>query len=156
MTGGAGEQPDALGLNIHGETFLLESKVSRSDFLSDREKPWRKKGANAIGDSRGYITPKGMLKPDDIPYGWWLLEVHGKTKPVVKVIKGSKRRYVPEHYCSVTDYLNCDSDELGHFRRSDIRQPMTWLIRIMLRAEELGFDFDEIASKKGLKGLQNS
>lgn len=37
-----GEQPDVLGMDSWANSILIEVKVSRSDFLADKKKPWRK------------------------------------------------------------------------------------------------------------------
>jgi hypothetical protein len=155
----AGEQPDALGMKAWGESFLLEAKVSRADFLADKKKPWRSPeyGA-ALGDNRGYITPKGLLKPEEIPYGWWLLEVHGKNKPMVKVIKGrvTEMKVSPWHQergrdtkTPVTVYRNCDVTELSEFRNKGCRNALlTWMCSMFSRAEKDGIDLQRYANGK--------
>lgn len=56
--------------------ILIESKVSRSDFKRDAKKWHRRYKSDAtIGISdRYYIAPPGMLRPEEIPDGWGLLE----------------------------------------------------------------------------------
>lgn len=83
----AGEQPDAFGVR-HGLTVLIEVKVSRSDFLSDKKKPWREHG-KGMGQVRYFLTPKGLLNSDELPDGWGLLEATSKQ---IKVIKGVNPR----------------------------------------------------------------
>ena len=141
-----GEQPDVLGFNPYGHTFLLEAKVSRSDFLSDSSKPWRSKGLSAIGDYRGFITPKSLLKPEEIPYGWWLLEVHGKSKPVVKVIKGVKKVKDTSVHCWPFDtYPHCDREEADSFIGANKIASHNWLIKVLQRAVSDGIDINKYA-----------
>ena len=140
-----GEQPDVLGFNAYGFTFLLESKVTRSDFFADQNKPWRTGGKESIGDHRGYITPANLLKPSEIPYGWWLLEVHGKNKPVVKIIKGEKKVKQAGYTWPVTQYLHCDRAELNHFNGSDKLKANNWLIKVIQRSIDDGVDMNKYA-----------
>lgn len=154
-----GEQPDVLGVNMYGESILVEVKVSRSDFLSDKKKPWRQDG-KGIGDKRVYLTPKGLLKPEEIPYGWQLWEVHGVNKPTLKVIKGHlvKRVSNPDFKAwttSVDTYPNSSKEESNHFfvkgRERSYRQELTWMIVIMRRAIEDGFEPNDYANKFQIK-----
>lgn len=147
----AGERPDALGVKSCGETFLLESKVSRADFFNDLKKPWRK-DSKGIGDFRAYITPKGLLKPEEIPYGWMLWEVHGKTKPVIKVIKGEVRKRDPSGLTNYTSlqFVNCDRDEVVFFlRRSLDRATIGLLATILNRAESDGVNIQKYSNMGG-------
>lgn len=81
------EIPDALGFRDYGQTsILLEIKVSRSDFLSDKKKPHRVNPDQGIGDYRMYVAPKGIIKESDLPPGWGLLECSPKGR--IKIIKG--------------------------------------------------------------------
>ena len=52
----SGEMPDAIGWKQACHSVLVECKISRSDFLADRQKPFR-------------------LKPE-LPSGWGLLQYH--------------------------------------------------------------------------------
>ena len=72
-----GEQPDALGFRS-GVSCLIECKTSRADFLADRKKRFRKDPTLGIGDWRFMLTPKGLIKVDELPEGWGLLETSGK------------------------------------------------------------------------------
>ncbi|NKF21565.1 hypothetical protein [Solimonas marina] len=76
MVSAAGEIPDAIGWR-YGESVLVEAKVSRSDFLADRKKPWRLSPDTGMGDWRFFLTPAGLLSPAEIPDGWGLIEVDG-------------------------------------------------------------------------------
>lgn len=70
-----GEQPDAIGWR-DGLSFLIECKISRSDFLADRKKRFRVEPELGMGDWRFYMCPPGMIKPDELPAGWGLLYCH--------------------------------------------------------------------------------
>lgn len=68
------EQPDAIGWqNARNVSLLIECKVSRADFWADRQKPFRANPAEGVGSWRFYLTPEGVIQPDDLPAGWGLL-----------------------------------------------------------------------------------
>ncbi len=70
----SGEMPDAIGWKQACHSVLVECKVSRSDFLVDREKPWRQKPERGVGSERFYLTLSGLIKVQELPAGWGLLE----------------------------------------------------------------------------------
>lgn len=79
---GSGELPDAIGFR-NGTSCLIEVKVSRSDFLADKKKPFRAEPSLGMGDWRFYLCPKGLIKPEELPEGWGLL--YATTKQIKKV-----------------------------------------------------------------------
>ncbi len=74
---GNGENPDAIGWRS-GQTMLVECKASRSDFLADRKKPFRADPSRGLGMYRYFLAPKGLLRPEEMPDRWGLLEVSGR------------------------------------------------------------------------------
>lgn len=80
-----GERADAFGYRWGRGAFsiVVESKVSRSDFLADRNKPHRNGTVAGMGDFRYYICPEGLIEISDLPHGWGLLWVNsrGHVKP---------------------------------------------------------------------------
>lgn len=76
------EQPDVIGWVGRGVSWVIEVKVSRSDFLRDSKKPHRD-GAG-MGDNRYYLAPVGVINPEELKNGWGLLEWDG-SKIVEKV-----------------------------------------------------------------------
>jgi hypothetical protein len=70
----SGEMPDAIGWKRACHSVLVECKVTRSDFLADREKPFRRKPERGVGNERFYLTPPALIKVDELPAGWGLLE----------------------------------------------------------------------------------
>jgi hypothetical protein len=71
----SGEMPDALGWKQACHSVLVECKVTRADFLADRAKPFRTKPDKGVGSERFYLTPASLLKRDELPAGWGLLEL---------------------------------------------------------------------------------
>ncbi|WP_315782429.1 hypothetical protein [Bradyrhizobium sp. SZCCHNPS1003] len=51
-----------------------EIKVSRSDFLKDVQQPLKQRGARLFSDQFFFVTPPGLLKPEEIPDWAGLLE----------------------------------------------------------------------------------
>ncbi len=74
----SGEMPDAIGWKKACHSVLVECKLSRGDFLADRDKPFRKKPEIGIGCERYYLAARGLIKVGELPAGWGLLEVGGR------------------------------------------------------------------------------
>lgn len=75
------EVPDVIGFR-HGYSVLLECKATRSDFLSDKKKYFRREPGNGMGDVRYFFTPKGLISPEELPEGWGLLECSSLSSSV--------------------------------------------------------------------------
>jgi len=75
----AGEEPDAIGFN-GAESCLIECKATRSDFLTDKKKSWRRTEQHGMGTYRYYLTPQGLVDPEELPPKWGLLELNTKGK----------------------------------------------------------------------------
>jgi hypothetical protein len=80
----SGEMPDAIGWKRACHSVLLECKISRADFLADREKPWRQKPEVGVGCERFYLTPAGLVRREELPAGWGLLECRRREVEMVK------------------------------------------------------------------------
>lgn len=87
LTSVAGEIPDAIGWR-YGHSVLVECKVSRSDFFADAAKPHRIHGSGP-GEVRYFMVPEGLVKAAELPEGWGLLEVSGRS--VNTVLKAPTR-----------------------------------------------------------------
>lgn len=73
---GSRERPDVIVFRS-AESALLEVKASRGDFLADRHKPERSGGAAGLGVYRFYLSPPGVIGPEDLPPRWGLLLAEG-------------------------------------------------------------------------------
>jgi hypothetical protein len=80
----SGEMPDAIGWKKACHSVLVESKISRGDFLADRDKPFRLKPEIGVGCERYYLSPRGLIRSEELPAGWGLLEVCGREIERVK------------------------------------------------------------------------
>jgi len=83
QTCASGEVPDAIGWKQACHSVLVECKVTRDDFLADRAKPFRQKPEKGVGNERFYLVPPGLVKVEELPAGWGLLEYHrGRIDPI--------------------------------------------------------------------------
>ncbi len=73
-----GEVPDVIGWKARCQSVLVECKVSRSDFLADANKPFRLRPEEGLGSKRLYMAPAGIIKPEELPKHWGLLECIGR------------------------------------------------------------------------------
>lgn len=68
------ELPDVIAFNSRCST-VIECKVSRSDFLKDRFKSFRVNPNSGMGDYRYYCAPKGLIRHEELPIHWGLIEI---------------------------------------------------------------------------------
>jgi hypothetical protein len=61
----------------------VECKISRADFLADLEKPFRRKPQRGMGCERFYLTPGSLLRAEELPSGWGLLEYRNRRVAIV-------------------------------------------------------------------------
>jgi hypothetical protein len=91
ISSAAGEYPDVIsfetrlkksGVNMGFGSVLIECKISRSDFLADGKKYYRRSASSGMGDYRYYLAPVGLINAEEIPDKWGLLVVleTGKIK----------------------------------------------------------------------------
>ena len=80
----SGEMPDAIGWKKECHSVLVESKVSRADFFADRDKPFRQRPEMGVGCERYYLAARGLIRSEELPAGWGLLEVCGREIERVK------------------------------------------------------------------------
>ncbi len=61
-------------------SWLFEIKANRSDFLADLKKRHRQPGVAALGRWRVYYAAPGIIRPDEVPDGWGLIEPWGEHR----------------------------------------------------------------------------
>lgn len=85
-----GEIPDAIGWRPYRQersgSVVVEVKVSRADFLADANKPHRQDGSAGMGAYRYFMAPEGILRVDDLPPKWGLVEINNRGH--LKVLAG--------------------------------------------------------------------
>ena len=79
----SGEMPDAIGWKRACHSVLVECKVTRADFLADRAKPFRSKPEQGVGSERFYLAPAGLIRSEELPAGWGLLELRNRRVDMV-------------------------------------------------------------------------
>lgn len=116
----AGEIPDAIGFRS-GETILIECKVNRADFLSDKKKRFRANPWMGMGKFRFYMCPKNLISVDELPDGWGLIYVNDKGK--ARQVHGPKGN------------IWCNQPQFQHERceRSEMSMMYSALRRLNLR-----------------------
>lgn len=88
----SGETPDVIGWKGKCRSVLVECKMSRADFLADRDKPFRRDPALGMGCERFYLAPRGMIEKAELPKSWGLLECKGREITIVsKAARQSQR-----------------------------------------------------------------
>ena len=114
----SGEVPDAIGWKRACHSVLVECKISRGDFLADRAKPFREKPGLGVGSERFYLVPRGLVKVEELPAGWGLLEY---SKRSVQMVRPSRKNFRSE------DGFRCEMNLLlASLRRVEIRiEPQT-------------------------------
>jgi hypothetical protein len=85
----SGETPDAIGWKRACHSVVVECKISRADFLADREKPFRSKSEKGMGCERYYLAPAGLIAARELPLGWGLLEL--REREVSVAVPASKK-----------------------------------------------------------------
>jgi hypothetical protein len=89
---GSGEVPDVIGWKSKCRSVVVECKISRADFLADREKPFRRSPELGMGCERFYLAPAGMIDQKELPPRWGLLECKGReVRMAVKPSRISQR-----------------------------------------------------------------
>lgn len=91
------EQHDVIGWVGRGYSWLIEVKVSRADFLKDKKKFHRIHPQMGMGDERYYLAPAGLIKLDELPDDWGLLEwSKGRIYKSMKAKQQKQKRMVEE------------------------------------------------------------
>ncbi len=115
-----GEIPDVIGWKGRCRSVMIECKISRADFLADRNKPWRADPAGALGCERFYMAPAGLIGAGELPLGWGLLEVRSHKVEVTVPCNKRKSLRTPEGLLNEMNLL------LASLRRVEIRiEPQT-------------------------------
>ena len=100
LTTSARETPDAIGFDSGGFSTLIECKATRADFFADKKKHFRMAPSSGMGHRRYFMTPVGLLKPEELPEDWGLIEVYEKTE------SGRRKRYLtvpPNHLSHINE-----------------------------------------------------
>src|SRR5262249_50636108 len=94
QTASSGEVPDVIGWKKKSRSVVLECKATRSDFFVDRNKAVRCRAETSMGTERYFFVPKGLVRREELPEGWGLLEV-SPSGVVMTLASSSRKRNVP-------------------------------------------------------------
>lgn len=73
--------------------IAYEIKVSRSDFFREIDDPTKREPAERVSDECYFVTPAGLVQPDEVPAGWGLIELVANG---LRRKKGATQRNVTE------------------------------------------------------------
>jgi len=85
------EKPDAIGWKMGSVTTLIECKLSRQDFLSDKKKISRQ--SIGMGTLRYYLAPENTIYDFELPENWGLLEFKSKRNHPL-IVKKAENQYI--------------------------------------------------------------
>lgn len=60
-----------------------EIKVDRQDFLNELKHPDKRLAAELFTNLTYFVAPVGIIKPEEVPDGWGLIEVQGDMTQIV-------------------------------------------------------------------------
>ena len=166
------ESPDAIGFRPGGCTILMEVKVSRSDFLSDKKKPHRVDPSIGMGGWRFFVCPEDVIRPEDLPEKWGLLYFTPRKslKPIVAPGGQISSLYSPEHYWklvsrrmeehpnkSLPGYLKGYHDmvkEFGHMEKNVVAEQNilygAWRQLCIAQSRGVGYTVNEVFQRPNI------
>ena len=107
--------------NAGNETTAFEIKVSRQDFKKDVTNDLKQRGARLYSNLFYYVTPKGLLKPEEIPIwaGLWEIDLEDKNKFFHEVVPAPLHSKAMPSWgliCSMVRHINKEkgSDYVEH------------------------------------------
>jgi hypothetical protein len=96
---------------------IFEAKVSRADFLSTFNKsPKHQNRQQPIGSLHWCVTPKGLIRPEELPDFWGLLEEYGcglteKRRPIFNILSEQQFDKIAHNLLwaiqAKRNYINC-------------------------------------------------
>lgn len=92
------ESPDAIGFHGYSISHLVEAKTSRSDFLSDANKPFRLHPYLGVGGYRWFICEPDLIRMDELPENWGLVYATKWQRTIVKDAAWQGRNIDAEMY----------------------------------------------------------
>ncbi|MAX51433.1 MAG: hypothetical protein CMH22_05595 [Methylophaga sp.] len=82
-----GEIPDIIGF-CSWASVLIEVKTSRSDFLADKKKKFRKNCELGVGEFRYFCCTENLISVRELPSNWGLLYlIDDKIEIIQKAVK---------------------------------------------------------------------
>lgn len=135
----AGRRLDVVAFNLWGarsyRTVGFELKVSRGDWMRELANFQKAGEWIAVVDEFFVVAPGGIVRPDELPVGWGLLELRGSrmfTKAHPQVQRGTTlpREVVARFFTRILGALDAARHESEAKDRA-----VTWQVRDEIRAE---------------------
>ena len=111
-TGGYGRKMDLFAVSCwpssHWRTVAYEVKRTRGDFKREIEDPSKRGDAERVEGECYFATPPGLLKVDEVPEGWGLVECGAGG---ARVLKHASQRTIepwPLAFCAAIARRSCD------------------------------------------------
>lgn len=109
-----GQRIDLYAFNMFPSKNYLrvayEVKVSRADFARELEKPKKREFAEKVANECYFAMPVGLVRPDEIPEGWGLIEAVKNGMRVKKRAQQRKVEDMPLHFVAAMARRSSDSD----------------------------------------------
>ena len=131
-----GEIADVMAFSSVYST-MIECKISRSDFLADKKKFFRRSPEFGMGNYRIYCAPRGVITESDLPDKWALLEVYeGKARLNVNIYKYDQKSIF---WHEPTDYLRLSERRVLYSiaRRAQIKGLMPKICETLLEVQNV-------------------
>lgn len=100
------QTPDAIGWK-YANSYLVECKVSRSDFHANANKPSARSG-RGVGVHRYFLTPAGLVTAEEVAQKyplWGLLEVGASGRPKLVLEAGLQESHALSEIAMLTSAL---------------------------------------------------
>lgn len=73
-------------------SIAYEVKVSRGDFMKEIKHPEKRVFAESMSNESYFVTPRGLVKPEEVPDGWGLITpMNGARR--LRITKQATRRH---------------------------------------------------------------
>jgi hypothetical protein len=93
-----GESPDAIGFHGHNQSHIVEAKTSRSDFLADKNKPFRTNPKFGAGSYRWFICEPDLIIAGELPDNWGLVYAIKGQRKIIKEANPQENNILAELY----------------------------------------------------------
>jgi hypothetical protein len=92
-----------------GRSIAIEVKISRGDFMRELREPRKRAPWEKLAGECYFATPAGLVKPDELPEGWGLLELRGSKMVQKKAAQQRKPEPWPMSFIGMMLRRTCDA-----------------------------------------------
>lgn len=150
--GSSKEMPDVLGF-YGSDSYMIEAKASRADFLADSNKTFRVCPAMGVGRFRYYICPANLISVEELPENWGLLYVSEKGR-IRKIKDAEPFPYFArdQEFMILVSALSSPWKLFQHWTESALER--LWKINWM--SKNMDFDTKQFAARIAANRLEES